>query len=86
MPDDIPEFELLPEHLMDGRIRLARLLALAGLAKSNSEGARKITEGAVRLNGERITDPDLEMAPDQLGEGLLQVGRRAWARVRCVGE
>ena len=49
VPDDIPEFELLPEHLMDGRIRLARLLALAGLVKSNSEGARKIAEGAVRL-------------------------------------
>ena len=74
VPDDVPEVELRPEHLMDGRIRLARLLALAGLAKSNSEGARKITEGAVRLNGERITVADLELAPDQLGEGLLQVG------------
>jgi len=86
VPDDVPEFELRPEHLVDGRIRLARLLALAGLAKSNSEGARKITEGAVRLNGERLTTPDLELAPDQLGEGLLQVGRRAWARLRWVEE
>jgi tyrosyl-tRNA synthetase len=85
VPDDVPEFELRREELVDGRIRLARLLALAGLAKSNSEGARKITEGAVRLNGGRITDPDLELAPDQLGEGLVQVGRRAWARVRWVG-
>jgi tyrosyl-tRNA synthetase len=84
MPEDIPEFELRPEHLVDGRIRLARLLALAGLAKSNSEGARKITEGAVRLNGERITTSDLELAPDQLGEGVLQVGRRTWARVRWL--
>jgi tyrosyl-tRNA synthetase len=86
VPDDVPEFELRSEHLVDGRIRLARLLSLAGLAKSNSEGARKITEGAVRLNGERLSTPDLELAPDQLGEGLLQVGRRAWARVRWVEE
>ena len=86
VPDDVPEVELRPEHLMDGRIRLARLLALAGLAKSNSEGARKITEGAVRLSGERITVADLELAPDQLGDGLLQVGRRSWARVRWVAE
>ena len=84
MPEDVPEFELRPEHLVDGRIRLARLLALAGLAKSNSEGARKITEGAVRLNGKRITAPDLELAPDQLGDGVLQVGRRAWVRVRWL--
>jgi len=81
VPDEVPEFELLPEHLVDGRIRLARLLALAGLAGSNSEARRKITEGAVRLDGERITDADRELAPEELGAGLLQVGRRSWARV-----
>jgi tyrosyl-tRNA synthetase len=86
VPDDVPEFELLSEHLVDGRIRLARLLALAGLVNSNKEGARKITEGAVRLNGERITDPDAEPAPGDLGEGLLQVGRRNWARVRWASK
>jgi tyrosyl-tRNA synthetase len=84
VPDDVPEFELRPEHLMDGRIRLARLLALAGLVNSNKEGARKISEGAVRLNGDRITDPDTEVAPTDLGEGLLQVGRRSWARIRAT--
>jgi len=81
VPDDVPEFGLSAEHLVDGRIRLARLLALAGLVQSNKEGARKITEGAVRVNGERITDPDRELAPGELGDGLLQVGRRSWARV-----
>jgi tyrosyl-tRNA synthetase len=85
VPEDVPEFELLPEHLMDGRIRLARLLALTGLVQSNKEGARKITEGAVRLNGERVTDAGTEFAPSDLGEGLLQVGRRSWARVRSTG-
>ena len=69
---------------MDGRIRLARLVALAGLSASNSEARRKITEGAVRLNGERITDPEAELAPADLGEGLLQLGRRSWARVRWL--
>ena len=83
VPDDVAEFELQPDQLMDGRIRLARLLALAGLVSSNKEGARKISEGAVRLNGERITDPDTELAPGDLAEGLLQVGRRSWARIRA---
>jgi tyrosyl-tRNA synthetase len=80
-PADIPEFRLLAEHLVDGRIRVARLLALACMVSSNGEGRRKIVEGGVRLNGERITDGDLELAPSELGEGLLQVGRRAWAKV-----
>jgi tyrosyl-tRNA synthetase len=51
---------------------------------SNKEGARKISEGAVRLNGDRITDPDTEFAPGDLGEGLLQVGRRSWSRIRSA--
>ena len=82
VPDDVPEVELPADQLVDGRIRLARLLALAGLVNSNKEGGRKIAEGAVRLNGDRITDPDTELAPADLGEGLLQVGRRSWARIR----
>jgi tyrosyl-tRNA synthetase len=80
-PVDVPVFVLEPAQLMDGRIRLARLLALAGLAKSNSEGRRKIGEGAVRLDGERVTDPDLELDPAGVDGRLVQVGRRSWRRI-----
>ena len=80
-PVDVPVFVLEPAQLMDGRIRLARLLALAGLAKSNSEGRRKIGEGAVRLDGERVTDPDLELDPAGVDGHLVQVGRRSWRRI-----
>ncbi|MGH9042589.1 MAG: tyrosine--tRNA ligase [Acidimicrobiia bacterium] len=80
-PADVPVFTLKPEHLVDGRIRLARLLALAGLVPSNSEGRRKIGEGAVRIDGERVSDPEAEPAPGDLAGRLLQVGRRAWARI-----
>ncbi|MGH8973479.1 MAG: tyrosine--tRNA ligase [Acidimicrobiia bacterium] len=80
-PADVPVFTLEAEHLVDGRIRLFRLLALAGLVPSNSEGRRKIGEGAVRLDGERVTDPEAEFSPGEVAGKLLQVGRRAWARI-----
>ena len=32
--------------------------ALAGLVPSNKEGRRKIEQGGVRLDGERVTDAD----------------------------
>jgi tyrosyl-tRNA synthetase len=83
-PADVAVFDLDPAELVDGRIRLARLLALAGLVGSNSEGRRKIAEGAVRLNGERVSDPDAEIAPAELGDGLIQMGRRSWARIRAA--
>ena len=80
-PADVPVFRLEPEHLVDGRIRLGRLLALAGLVSSNSEGRRKITEGGVRIDGERVADPDAEFSPDELADRLVQVGRRSWVRI-----
>jgi tyrosyl-tRNA synthetase len=84
-PADVPVFILQAEHLVDGRIRLFRLLALAGLVPSNSEGRRKIAEGAVRVDGERVTDPEADFAPGELAGKLLQVGRRAWARIESAG-
>lgn len=83
-PSDIPEFLLPAEALMEGRIRLARLLAMAGLAPSNAEGRRKIEQGGVRLQGERVEDPDLELTAEALDGATLQVGRRAWTRVRSA--
>jgi tyrosyl-tRNA synthetase len=84
-PADVAVFSLERDHLVDGRIRLFRLLALAGLVASNSEGRRKIAEGAVRLDGERVSDPESELAPEDVDGKLLQVGRRAWARVEWRG-
>lgn len=80
-PAEVPVFRLAPDELVEGRIRLFRLLALAGLVSSNSEGRRKIGEGAVRIDGERVTDPEADLSPAEIGGRLLQVGRRAWARI-----
>jgi tyrosyl-tRNA synthetase len=80
-PTDITDFVLEPAHLQDGRIRLARLLALAGLVSSNKEGARKIGEGAVRIDDEKVTDPDATYSPGELDGRVVQVGRRAWSRI-----
>ena len=84
-PADVPVVTFGPGDLVDGRIRLFRLLALAGLVASNSEGRRKISEGAVRLDGEKLTDPDAELVPGHVDGKLLQVGRRNWARLQYGG-
>jgi tyrosyl-tRNA synthetase len=80
-PSDVPEFVLGPDLLTDGRVALARLLAAAGLCPSNNDARRKIAEGAVRVDGERVTDPALELGAGDLDGRTLQVGRRAWARI-----
>jgi len=60
----------------DGSISLPKLVAAAGLASSTSEAARKIQQGAVRLDRERMTDVRLRVERAR-GRVLLEVGRRA---------
>lgn len=63
-------------------LRIAALLAAAGLAASNSEGTRKLKERAVRIDGEVFEDAQCTFAPGF--EGVLQVGKRSFARVKLV--
>jgi len=82
-PTDVQEYVIPPEELRDGRIEVARLLTLAGLAASNREGRRKIQEGGVYLEDERVTDPSLEVTPSEVTGRLLRLGRRSWIRLRA---
>lgn len=63
-------------------IRIAALLTAAGITPSNSEANRKLKERAVKVDGEVAEDPQTTFAPGF--EGVLQVGRRNFARVRLV--
>jgi tyrosyl-tRNA synthetase len=64
----------------DGSIGLPRLVAAAGLAASSSEASRKIQQGAVKVDREKVTDVKARIDVTR-GELVLEVGRRA-VRVR----
>jgi tyrosyl-tRNA synthetase len=85
VPSEIPEVAIPAVELRDGRIRVARLLALAfpKTVPSNKEGRRKIEQGGVRLDGEVVTEPELEVAPADVDGKTLQLSRRHWARLRA---
>ena len=76
-PEDMPEFTLAAEG---DKVMLCKILAEAGLTKSNSEGRRSIQGGGVKVNGEKIADENLEIACS--GEYIIQVGKRRFAKVR----
>ncbi|MCC7254375.1 MAG: tyrosine--tRNA ligase [Dokdonella sp.] len=65
-------------------IRLAPLFVAARLAASNSEVLRKINERAVRVDGEIVEDRERILACG--AQLLLQVGKRAFARVQLVAQ
>ncbi len=71
-PDDMPEFNF------DTGIKIANLLKEAGLVNSTSDAFRMIKEGAAKIEGEKITDRNLE---PEIGTATYQVGKRKFARV-----
>ena len=77
MPTDLP-----PQCIsVDAAgLRLPQALKAAGLAGSTSEATRKIEEGAVRIDGERVTDRALTLKPGT--DVVLQLGSRRFARVK----
>ncbi|MDR3579140.1 MAG: tyrosine--tRNA ligase [Oryzomonas sp.] len=76
IPDEMPQVSY---SLADGAVLLARAMTEAGLTKSNGEGRRAIDQGGVKLNNEKVSDTNLELAAP--GEYIVQIGRRRFARI-----
>ncbi|AUT03188.1 tyrosine--tRNA ligase [Nostoc sp. CENA543] len=76
----VPEFSLTEVNQFP--VKLAYLLNVSGLCKSTGEGKRKIQEGGVRLDGDRITDVDatFDQGSDLHGK-VLQVGKNKFVRL-----
>jgi tyrosyl-tRNA synthetase len=75
----VPEFSLAE---VSHPAKLAYILNVTGLCKSTGEGKRKIQEGGVRLDGDRITDVDTTFADSaQLQGKVLQVGKNKFVRL-----
>lgn len=74
----------LPEQVIDvdGKsLGIAYVLQQAGLAASTSEAIRLLKQGGVRINGERVEDPRIELPADD-ARHVVQVGKRRFAAVR----
>lgn len=78
-PSDMPEVTVQAETA-DG-IGILQMIKEAGLAPSNSEAGRNVSQGGVHLNGDKVSDKGLRL---KAGTYTLQVGKRKWAKVTVV--
>jgi tyrosyl-tRNA synthetase len=76
VPDNVVSLEL---SIAKTGAKLVTILKEAQLVAGTSAAYRMIDQQAVRVNGERVTDRELALKPG--AEYLLQVGKRAFARV-----
>lgn len=78
--NEIPdEMSQVAYNLTDGTVLLAKAMTDAGLTKSNGEGRRSIDGGGVKLNGEKVSDTNLELSV--VGQYIVQIGKRRFARI-----
>ena len=75
-PDEMPEIEL---DCPEGTMPLILALKAADLTASTSEAIRMIKQGAVRVDGDKVSDRDLSLQPG--GAYVCQVGKRKFARI-----
>jgi tyrosyl-tRNA synthetase len=81
LPDEIAEFTL---NIDASGAKLALILKEAQLVTGTSAGYRMIEQGAVRLDGEKVSDRDLSLRPGSTV--LIQVGKRGFARVNLINK
>jgi tyrosyl-tRNA synthetase len=78
LPQDMPERYLTaPENVVD-------IIAGANLARSKSQARRLVQQGAVRTDGEKVTDIRADIELDDGEEVVLQVGKRRF--IRLIGD
>ncbi len=84
IPEDIEKFNLKGKIAGNSRIWIVKLLVDSGMAKSNGEARRLISQGAVKINGKKVEDENLELEIDSLNEKILQRGKRHFKKIMTV--
>jgi len=79
MPDVIDELELKIDNVSYG---ITYLLKEAGLTSSTSESIRMINQGAVKIDGEKISNPKLLLSAET--QHVYQVGKRKFKRIKLT--
>jgi tyrosyl-tRNA synthetase len=76
IPDDVPETRV---DIGSQSIGIASLLKQIGLVESTSEALRAIDQGGVRIDGEKVSDKNLQLAKGTTF--VAQVGKRKFAKI-----
>ena len=75
LPEEIPEVEITAEP-----ITASKLLIACKLVSSGGEAKRMIKQSAASIDGKKLTDPNIEIAPKD--GAVIRVGKRKFAKLK----
>lgn len=80
IPDDIAEFNLSSDCLIShGQIDLVKIMVINGLAKSNSEAKRLITQNAMKIDGEKFNEFTMVNPHNSF---TIQIGKSKFIKIK----
>lgn len=79
MPDDIAEIEII---VSEKGMQITSVLKEADLTKSTSEAIRMIKQGAVKIDGEKVSDPKTIVTMGT--KHIYQVGKRKFSKISAI--
>ncbi len=79
VPENIEEYSIRE----GGKVWIVKILVDSGLVKSNGQARRLIKQGAVRIDGEKVKDSNLEIKPSFLDGKILQKGKRHFRKIKA---
>jgi tyrosyl-tRNA synthetase len=72
-PEEIKKLEIKKDVLKDGKIGIVNLVKDSGILGSTGEAIRMVRQGGVRVNGEKISDPHIDLTVE---DGMIiKIGR-----------
>ncbi len=80
LPGDMPVFAVPSDMLENGTVWLPKLMQQAGLCASTSEARRLISQGAVKVDGERFDDAEQKLTPKP--GMVIKAGKRKFLQIK----
>jgi tyrosyl-tRNA synthetase len=77
IPDEMEEITLVEDS-----IGIIDLIVKVGLAQSKAEAKRLIQQGGIKIDGEKISDLQAQIAINAIDSIVLQVGKRHFVKIR----
>lgn len=69
--ENMPTVALAADDFTDGKIGLLSVMVKGGMAASNGEARRLVTQGGVTVNDEKATNPSQAFTPDDFKDGII---------------
>ena len=85
-PQRIPVVRVKASEFQENRVWVVDLLVRLELAQSKGEARRLIAGGGVTIDGEKVSDENLEMPLDDIDGKVIRKGRKSFVKLELIGD